>query len=110
MVNKLIKKLGNLSYQRLKATRRQRRKANSLLPLSLSTLSHTGLKADREVGHGKGMIYLRQVAPPGVSVVPGDTLFSVYFSLSPSVTAHVQTLYTCRRGKGGDEDATKCTT
>lgn len=54
--------------------------------LSFSTLSHTGLKKDREVGHGNGMIYLRQVAPPGVNTVPGDTLFSVHSSSPPSHT------------------------
>ncbi len=56
-----------------------------LTPLSFSTLSHTGLKEDRKVGHGNGMIYLRQVAPRGVSSVPGDTLFSVHCSLSVSL-------------------------
>lgn len=44
-----------------------------LTPLSFSTLSHTGLKRDREAGHGNGMIYLRQVAPLGVSSVPGGS-------------------------------------
>lgn len=39
------------------------------------------------------MIYLRQVAPPGVSTVPGDTLFSVHCSLSFLLTAHARVLY-----------------
>lgn len=72
------KKTKNLGTQVTKGLKKHQGKQLTLL--SFSTLSHTGLKKDREVGHANGIIYLRQVAPAGARPVPGDTLVLLFLT------------------------------